>query len=108
MSDSTTVLTLPKWYDMHTHFRQGEPVGHYVRDHLAMGCAGALAMPNTRPPVARVTGEKTDESWSIEAYRQDLMEAGADAFENLITPLYLTRETTTKMIDEGAASGLLQ
>ncbi|MEM6278231.1 MAG: dihydroorotase [Verrucomicrobiota bacterium] len=101
-------LTLPKWYDLHTHFRQGENVKHYIADHLAMGCAGALAMPNTKPPVSAVKGPKTDTAWSIEAYRDDLFIAGADRFDQLITPLYLTRETTPTMIVEGATSGLLQ
>ncbi|MEM1444378.1 MAG: dihydroorotase, partial [Verrucomicrobiota bacterium] len=101
-------LTLPKWYDLHTHFRQGENVKHYIADHLAMGCAGALAMPNTKPPVSAVRGLKTESAWSIEAYRDDLLTAGGDAFDQLITPLYLTRDTTPTMIIEGATSGLLQ
>lgn len=101
-------LTLPKWYDLHTHFRQGPNIGTYIADHLAMGCVGALAMPNTKPPVARVTGDKADTAWSIEAYQNDLLSAGADAFDQLIVPLYLTRDTTPAMIEEGAASGLLR
>ena len=52
-------LTLPKWYDLHTHFRHGANVVLYVADHLAMGCAGALAMPNTKPPVSRISGADT-------------------------------------------------
>ncbi|HRQ90004.1 MAG TPA: dihydroorotase [Bacteroidia bacterium] len=101
-------LTLPKWFDLHTHFRQGGNVPLYIADHLAMGCAGALAMPNTRPPVATLSGPKTDRVWSVEAYRDELLAAGADAFEQLIVPLYLTWETTPGMIAEGAASGLLR
>jgi len=46
-------LTLPKWFDLHTHFRQGPAMASYVKAHLDMGCAGALAMPNTQPPVSR-------------------------------------------------------
>lgn len=65
-------------------------------------------MPNTKPPVAAVFGPKTETAWSIEAYRADLLAAGADAFEQLIVPLYLTRDTTAAMIAEGAASGLLR
>ena len=103
-----TTLTLPKWYDLHTHFRQGANVRHYIEDHLAMGCAGALAMPNTQPPVARVTGPDSDSAWAIESYRNILLNAGADAFDKLIVPLYLTRDTTPEMIAEGAASGLLE
>ena len=80
----------------------------YVKAHLEMGCAGALAMPNTQPPVSRVSGAATDAGWSIESYSAELRDAGANAFEQLIVPLYLTRETTATMIAEGAASGLLR
>lgn len=101
-------ITLPKWYDLHTHFRQGEHVSAYLLDHLSMGCAGVLAMPNTRPPVSRITGPETEDSWSIESYRGHLLAAGADAFGELIIPLYLTGDTTTTMIEDGAKSGLLR
>ncbi|MEX2580886.1 MAG: hypothetical protein WD342_17635 [Verrucomicrobiales bacterium] len=101
-------LSLPKWFDLHAHFRQGPNVASYIEDHLAMGCAGALAMPNTQPPVSRVSGERNEGAWSIESYRDDLLSAGAEAFEELIVPLYLTGETTSRMIDEGAASGQLR
>ena len=101
-------LTLPKWYDLHTHFRQGANVGDYIADHLAMGCAGALAMPNTRPPVSQIVGKNSGAAWSIEAYRDELLASGADAFDQLIIPLYLTRETTAEMIVSGAESGLLR
>lgn len=103
-----TTLNLPRWYDLHTHFRQGANVSLYIADHLAMGCSGALAMPNTRPPVSSIRGEKTNSSWSIEAYREDLLAAGADAFDKLIVPLYLTRATTPADIETGASSGLLE
>jgi len=101
-------MILPRWFDLHTHFRQGPNVGAYIEDHLAMGCAGALAMPNTKPPVSRVSGENTKESWTIEAYRRDLLAAGADCFEDFIVPLYLTGSTSASMIEAGAASGLLR
>lgn len=101
-------LELPKWFDLHTHFRQGPAVPAYIQAHLDMGCAGALAMPNTKPPISRVRGKNTEESWTIENYAADLRAAGADRFERLIVPLYLTRETTPEMIAEGADSGLLQ
>lgn len=103
-----TTFTLPRWFDLHTHFRQGEPVADYIADHLAMGCAGALAMPNTQPPVAKVFGEPTDSAFTIEQYRADLVAAGAGEFEQLIVPLYLTRQTTVEEIEEGAKSGLLR
>ena len=80
----------------------------YVKAHLEMGCAGVLAMPNTRPPISRVTGAATEHAWSIEHYREQLAAAGADAFEKVIIPLYLTRETTADMIATGAESGALE
>ena len=101
-------LTIPKWYDLHAHFRQGENVATYLSDHLAMGCAGALAMPNTQPPVARVAGENRSDSWSIESYTNELLAAGADAFDRIIVPLYLTSAATPDIIVSGAKSGLLR
>ena len=102
------ILTLPKWFDLHTHFRQGPAMAAYVQAHLDMGCAGALAMPNTQPPVSRVSGPALADGWSIESYASELRAAGASGFEELIVPLYLTRQTTTAMIREGAASGTLR
>ena len=101
-------FSLPRWFDLHTHFRQGPAVPDYIKAHLDMGCAGALAMPNTKPPVSQVSGRNTETSWSIESYQEALISAGADAFEQLLIPLYLTRETTPEMIDAGAQSGLLR
>jgi len=73
-----------------------------------MGCAGALAMPNTKPPVATLFGPPSERVGSIQQYREHLLAAGADSFEKLIVPLYLTRETTPAMIEQGAATGLLE
>ena len=101
-------LDLPKWFDLHTHFRQGPAVAAYIQAHLDMGCGGALAIPNTQPPVSRMTGAPDAQGWSIESYMADLRASGADAFEQLIVPLYLTRDTTAAMIAEGAESGLLR
>ena len=101
-------LDLPRWFDLHAHFRQGPAVADYVGAHLEMGCAGALAMPNTLPPVSRVLGPPSEESWSIEHYSEVLRQAGAEAFEQLIVPLYLTQHTTAKMIREGTKTGLLR
>ena len=101
-------LTLPKWFDLHTHFRQGPAMASYVKAHLDMGCAGALAMPNTQPPVSRVSGAAQDDGRSIESYSAELHAAGADDFEQLIVPLYITKQTTATMIREGAASGVLR
>jgi len=99
---------LPRWYDLHAHFRQGEIMPALVADHLKMGCAGILAMPNTKPPVAKVLKSDPLSCWSIEEYRAMLLEAGGDAFEDIIVPLYLTQDTTTAMIEAGAKSGLLR
>lgn len=101
-------LDLPKWFDLHTHFRQGPAVPAYIQAHLEMGCAGALAMPNTKPPVSRVFGEATEDSWTIEQYAADLRSAGAEAFEQLVVPLYITANTTAAMIAEGAEAGVLR
>lgn len=105
-----TELTLPKWYDLHVHFRQGDAMGAYVSAHKEMGCAGALAMPNTQPPVAVVfeTDEAKSGYWSIERYVRDLDAVGGDEFDQLIVPLYLTKETTPEMILKGAEKGVLK
>jgi len=105
---SDTGFSFPYWYDLHVHFRQGAAMPAYIKAHLAMGCAGALAMPNTKPPVAKVFENDSAAGWSIESYRRDLLQAGADGFMHLITPLYLTKETTPSMIEKGAKTGLLQ
>lgn len=101
-------VTIPKWYDLHAHFRQGDIMPRLIKDHLAMGCAGILAMPNTKPPVAKVFKNDPLDYWSIEEYRDQLMAAGADAFDVVITPLYLTKDTTPQMIEEGAKAGILK
>ena len=101
-------FTLPKWYDLHTHVRQGASLNAYVQAQLDMGCAGFLAMPNTKPPVSKVHEEDAGEGWSIAAYRGQILAAADQRLKTLITPLYLTRATTPAMIEEGAKSGLLQ
>ncbi len=106
----TTELILPKWYDLHAHFRQDSLLNATLADHARMGCAGILAMPNTRPPVAKVLESdfSLPEFYSIEKYRSDILAAGGDIFSQIIVPLYLTKHTTPKMIEEGAKSGLLK
>lgn len=101
-------FTLPKWYDLHVHLRQDEPMQHYIQAHLDMGCCGVLAMPNTKPPVARISGQNTSTYWTIENYLNDIKNAGGNAFDDIIVPLYLTKNTTVEMIHEGAKSGLLR
>lgn len=101
-------ITLPYWYDLHVHVRQGPAMADYIAAHLAMGCAGILAMPNTKPPVAKIDPSDNDPSWSIAEYRDMIMKAGGNRFDQLITPLYLTARTSTAMIEHGASSGALR
>lgn len=104
----TTALQLPKWYDLHVHFRQGELIAPLIEQQRRMGCAGALAMPNTKPPVARIlAADETPGAWSIETYLGMLRKTWPDALD-LIVPLYLTSATTPGMMDKGAASGFLR
>ncbi len=102
------IIELPKWYDLHAHFRQGEFLEPLITDHRAMGCAGILAMPNTKPPVAKVHESDEGDVWSIEGYLVDLCSAGGDAFDDIIIPLYLTANMSAAMIEEGAKNGLLR
>ncbi len=99
---------LPRWYDLHAHFRQGDMTPFLLKDHLEMGCAGILAMPNTKPPVAKVFKSDSLPYWSVEEYLEQLKKDGGDKFSDIIVPLYLTRDTTPKMIEDGAKSGLLR
>lgn len=104
----TTSFTLPLWYDLHTHLRQDALLGPVIRSQLDMGCAGVLAMPNTRPPVAKIA--KTDDLpyWSLQEYRAMIKAAGGDAFDAFITPLYLTKDTDAAMIEAGVKTGWLK
>lgn len=102
-------LTLPYWYDLHTHLRQGGLMRPIIQSQIAMGCAGFLAMPNTKPPVAKVFKDDPLPYWSIEEYRAMIAaEGGEDLMDSVITPLYLTKDTTAKMIEQGAKAGLLK
>lgn len=101
-------FSLPKWYDLHAHFRQGPALQPLVQAHLEMGCAGILAMPNTKPPVGKLWRKDTLPYWSIEEYDAMLREAGGDVFDAMIVPLYLTQATTPAMIEEGAKAGILR
>lgn len=80
----------------------------YINAHLSMGCAGVLAMPNTKPPVGKIRKSDPLPYWSIEEYRQMIMDAGGNQFKVVITPLYLTADTTGDMIRDGAKDGLLK
>ena len=104
----TLEITLPKWYDLHTHFRQGDSLKSYVQAHIDMGCAGALAMPNTKPPTAKVLESDAGDSWSIEAYKNMIELAAEGQFKKVIVPLYLTQKATPEIIEQGKKSGLLE
>lgn len=101
-------FTLPKWYDLHAHLRQGALLRPMVEQHLKMACAGVLAMPNTKPPVAKILQSDNGFGHSIEAYLAEIRDAGGDAFSEIIVPLYLSPATTPQMIAAGAKSGLLK
>jgi len=105
----TIQFSLPRWYDLHTHFRQDETLSATVRDHVSMNCAGALAMPNTAPPVGKVfEADKVSNYKSIENYRAEIFSAADGSFKEVIVPLYLTRDTTPQMIEKGAKAGILK
>ena len=103
-----TELKLPKWFDLHSHLRQDALLSPIIKDHLSAGCAGILAMPNTTPPVAKIFEKDPSAYWSIEGYIKQIKENGGQAFQTIIVPLYLTKETTAEMITTGAESGLLR
>lgn len=103
-----TEFELPYWYDLHTHLRQDDLLPVTIQAQLDMGCCGVLAMPNTKPPVAKVFKNDALEYESIEAYYEQILRAGGEAFEDIIIPLYITKDTSAAMIDRGAKSGLLR
>lgn len=76
-----------------------------IQSQIDMGCYAILAMPNTKPPVSKVHESDAGDGWSIEGYRKMITDAGFNG--HLVTPLYLTKDTTVKMIEDGAKSGLL-
>lgn len=65
-------------------------------------------MPNTKPPVAKIRKSDPLEYWSLEEYQAMINAAGGDKFDHIITPLYLTKDTSPQMIEDGAKSGLLK
>ncbi|MEO0392095.1 MAG: hypothetical protein AAF213_02480 [Pseudomonadota bacterium] len=103
-----TRFTVPYWFDFHVHLRQAPLLAPMIAAHQGMGCFGALAMPNTKPPVAKVHETDDLDYWSIEAYRDQMLAAGGDKFDDFIIPLYLTKDTTPAMIEAGAKSGVLR
>ena len=101
-------MTLPKWYDLHMHLRQDALIAPIVRSQIDMGCCGVLAMPNTKPPVAKVFRNDPLDSWCIEGYVDLVKKAGGEVFHDIIVPLYLTKDTTPAMIEAGAKAGVLR
>ncbi len=93
-------ITLPYWYDLHTHLRQDALIAPIIKSQLDMGCAGILAMPNTKPPTAKILKSDDLPYWCIEGYRDLIKREGGDQFDTLITPLYLTQDTTVEMIEK--------
>lgn len=79
-----------------------------IESQIAMGCHAVLAMPNTKPPVAKIRKNDAGDYWSIEEYRDQVMQAGGEGLDDLIIPLYLTKDTTAQMIANGADSDLLR
>jgi dihydroorotase len=99
---------IPRFPDVHTHLRQDEPLPTFIEQHLNMGNDILVAMPNTKPPVCRVTGPADAKSWSIESYIGMIRRAGGDRLRDLVVPLYITPDLTPHMIEAGAKSGLLR
>jgi dihydroorotase len=104
----TLSFTLPHWFDFHTHLRQGALMGPIIQSQIDMGCYGMLAMPNTRPIVGNVTDTNDNDYWSIQTYRDMIMDAGGNQLDHVITPIYLHNDLTPKDIEDGAKSGILQ
>ena len=52
------ILTLPKWFDLHTHFRQGPAMGSYVQAHLDMGCAAGCFTGGCAPQLYAMAFEE--------------------------------------------------
>lgn len=80
----------------------------FIKAQIAMGSIGALAMPNTSPPVSKVFEDDASDGWSIEAYTNMIRKAGDDSFSEIIVPLYLTQNTAPDIIKNGAAKGILK
>ncbi len=101
-------VTLPKWYDLHVHLRQGDALPAYIQAQIDMGCTGVLAMPNTKPPVAKLLESDHGDTWSIEHYHALIQNAGGDKLSTIIIPLYLTKNTSPETIKNGVDNGLLK
>lgn len=103
----TIEFTCPKWFDAHTHLRQGDLIAPIIQSQIDMGCYAILAMPNTRPIVGNVMDNNDNEYWSISQYREMIMHGGGDKFDHVFTPIYLHQDITPEMIENGAKEGIL-
>ena len=101
-------LRLPLWADLHAHFRQGEITKLLADEYLKMGCYAVLAMPNTSPPVGKVFYEDTLAYSSVVEYQKFVEDCFGGKLSAVIVPLYITRDTTAKMIEDGAKKGVLK
>lgn len=98
MSEKTISLLKP--YDLHVHVRQADLLLAVLKYTLQQ-CAGALVMPNTKPPI------RTAED--ALRYRDEILaiaeKAGYTNFILLLT-IYLTGATTPEMIMDAARAGV--
>ncbi len=107
-AQENTTLTLPKWVDLHAHLRQEPMLAPLIEAQISMGCRGTLAMPNTKPPLAKVLEADPLPYGSVESYLGRIRAIAGDRMPEVIVPLYLTKDTTPKMIEDGAKSGILR
>ena len=101
-------FNLPYWYDLHTHLRQDEILPHVINSHIKAKCNGVLAMPNTVPPVGKIYKKDSENYISLEEYISNISEYSNGKLEHIIVPLYLTKNTTIDMIQQGVNSKLLK
>ncbi len=71
-------ITLPRFFDLHVHFRQG-PQLRSVVPWTARFCAAALVMPNTTPPI-RIASP-------LENYRDEIISSAGNESGNCFQPL---------------------
>ncbi len=94
----TISVSMP--YDLHVHVRQAALMLAVLKYTIEQ-CAGALVMPNTKPPI-RTAEDAMRYQDEILAIARKL---GRDNFI-LLTTLYLTGATTPKMIMDAARAGV--
>lgn len=92
-------FTITRPDDWHVHLRDGTYLKDTVRD-ISRYFGRAIVMPNLVPPVTDVAGAREYRS------RIEAMIPEASVFNPLMT-LYLTDDTTPKIVTEAKASGLV-